>query len=92
MSRPHTIEIDAYMAIAHPIRRKLIAALARGERCVGELASGFSITLPAVSQHLRVLRRAGLVRQRRRGRQRLYRLNTAPLRNVSRWVDRQVDG
>ena len=78
------------MAIANPVRRKLIAMLARGERCVAELASGFSITLPAVSQHLRVLRNAGLIRQRRHGRQRLYRLNTGPLRNVQRWIDRQV--
>lgn len=92
MSRPHTVQIDAYMAIAHPIRRRLIATLARGERCVGELASGFSVTLPAVSQHLRVLRSAGLVRQRQRGRQRVYRLNTGPLRNVQQWIDRQVSG
>jgi len=79
------------MAIAHPIRRKLIAMLARGDRCVGELASRFPVTLAAVSQHLRVLRSAGVVRQRQRGRQRVYQLNIGPLRAVQRWVDRQVN-
>ena len=85
-----TLRIDAYAAIANPIRRRLIAMLADGERSVGELGSAFSITLPALSQHLRVLSRAKLVRQRRDGRRRLYRVNSQPLHEVQRWIMRQT--
>ena len=77
--------------MAHPIRRRVIALLARGERSVGQMAPEFSITLPAFSQHLRVLRRANVVRNRRAGRRLLYRLNPGPLREAQRWIGRHVD-
>ena len=91
MSRPPTIEVDVYAAMANPVRRRVIAMLARGERSVGQMAPEFSITLPAFSQHLRVLRRANVVRQRRAGRRLVYRLNPGPLREAQRWIGRQVD-
>jgi DNA-binding transcriptional ArsR family regulator len=74
-----------FRAIADPSRRRMIEALADGERTVNELCSLFDTSQPAVSQHLRVLRDAGLVRHRRHGRHRYYRLEAAPLREVYDW-------
>ena len=91
MSRPHATGVDVYADMAHPIRRRVIALLARGERSVGQMAPEFSITLPAFSQHLRVLRLANVVKNRRVGRRLLYRLNPAPLRESQRWIGRQVE-
>jgi len=59
--------------------------LSEGELTVGELAEPFKVTLPAMSQHLQVLRKAKVVRQRRMGRQRVYRLNPGPIREVAEW-------
>lgn len=73
------------MALAHPIRRKVVEMLSVGELTVGELAEPFKVSLPAMSQHLQVLRKAKVVRQKRQGRQRLYRLNPAPIREVAEW-------
>lgn len=53
----------------------------------GDIADRFPVSRPAISRHLRVLRRAGLVRGTKRGRERLYRLDTAPLRCIDRWLD-----
>jgi DNA-binding transcriptional ArsR family regulator len=75
-----------FRAIADPTRREILDRLAAGEESVTDLAKGFEMSLPAVSQHLRVLQEARLVRGQRRGRQILYRLNPAPLRQVSRWI------
>ena len=75
-----------FRAIADPTRREILDRLAVREEAVTELAKGFEMSLPAVSQHLRVLQEAKLVRGRRRGRQILYRLNPVPLRKVSRWI------
>ena len=77
---------DVFYAIADPTRRGILALLQSGEQPVGELAQRFDITLSAVSQHMRVLREVDLVAVRRVGRERLYRLNADPLRNVSEWV------
>ena len=85
MSR-HAAITDVFTAVADPTRRSLLAALASGEQPVGNLASRFQVTLPAVSQHLRLLRKAGLVSVRPAGRQRFYRLEPAPLKEVSEWV------
>lgn len=63
----------------------MIEVLADGERTVNELCSLFDTSQPAVSQHLRVLRDAGLVRHRQEGRHRYYRLDAAPLREVFDW-------
>lgn len=78
--------VDAFRAISDPTRRRILDLLSDGERPVAALASQFDMTLPAVSQHLKVLRDAALVYERREGRQRLYRVNAAPLRNVAEWV------
>ena len=77
---------DVYQAIADPTRRALLDRLSKGEQPVKQLAEPFSMSLPAISQHLQVLCEAGLVHQRREGRQRIYRLNPQPLKQVSDWV------
>ena len=75
-----------FRAIADPTRREILDALAKRDESVMELAKDFAMSLPAVSQHLKVLKRAGLVDGQREGRRIFYRLNPAPLREVSRWV------
>lgn len=75
-----------FHAIADPNRRRLIDLLAEGEKSVQELAQGFDITMAAVSQHLAVLLESRLVSRRPQGRQRLYRLDAAPLRIVDEWT------
>jgi DNA-binding transcriptional ArsR family regulator len=77
---------SVFLAISDPTRREILDLLAQGERSVGEIAERFSVSLPAVSQHLAVLRESRLVHRRSVGRQRLYRVRAAPLREVSRWV------
>jgi len=77
---------SVFLAIADRTRRRLLDLLATGEKPVGSLAKRFKVTLPAISQHLRVLRDAKLVRERRVGRQRLYRIDPAPLKAVSDWI------
>ena len=77
---------SVFLAISDATRREILDLLAGGERSVGEIAERFSVSLPAVSQHLAVLRASRLVERRSAGRQRLYRVRAAPLREVSRWV------
>jgi DNA-binding transcriptional ArsR family regulator len=75
--------------VADPTRRAILDRLRRGEAPVTELASGFAISRPAVSRHLRVLRDARLVHERRGGtdgRQRIYSITPAPLSEVASWV------
>lgn len=78
--------VDVYQAIADPTRRGILDLLAAGERPVADLAAPFAISRPAISQHLRVLREAGIVAERKVGRQRLYRLQAEPLREVEAWL------
>ena len=73
-------------ALADPTRRAILARLARGETAVGELARPFDMTLPAISKHLKVLERAGLIVRGREAQRRPCRLQAAPLREVSDWV------
>lgn len=80
--------MDVFQAIAHPARRRLLDELAEGEASVNTLASPFQMSRPAVSQHLRILREAKLVSERRLGRERLYRLEPEPLREVNEWLAR----
>ena len=80
-------ENDVFHAIAHPARRAILVKLRRGERSASELAEPFDMTFAAISQHLRVLEEAELVRARRDGRHRFYRLQPKPLRDVVRWID-----
>jgi DNA-binding transcriptional ArsR family regulator len=78
---------DVFHAVAHPARRAMLAELARGERAAGALAEPFGMSMPAISQHLRVLLEANLVAERRDGRHRIYRLRPEPLREVAGWID-----
>ena len=78
---------DVFRAVADPTRRALLESLAESERSVSELAEPFDVTQPAISLHLRILKDARLVRSRRSGRQRLYRLTPEPLENLWRWAD-----
>ncbi|HEV3229708.1 MAG TPA: metalloregulator ArsR/SmtB family transcription factor [Solirubrobacteraceae bacterium] len=64
--------MEVFEAIAQPKRREILRLLAAGERSAGEVASRFAVTQPAISQHLRVLREAGLISERREGTRRLY--------------------
>jgi DNA-binding transcriptional ArsR family regulator len=75
-------------ALADPTRRAILARLADGEATVGELAEPFTLSLPAVSKHLKVLQRAGLIEQGRQAQWRPCRLRAEPLRDVSDWLQR----
>jgi len=79
--------MTAAHAIADPIRRRVLELVRDGEVPAGRLAAEFAVSRPAVSRHLRVLREAGLVSERREGRQRLYRANPAPLAELRSWLD-----
>ena len=80
-------ENDVFHAIAHPARRAILVRLRDGERAASDLAEPFGMTLSAVSQHLRTLEEAELVRVRRDGRHRLYELRPQKLGEVVAWVD-----
>jgi DNA-binding transcriptional ArsR family regulator len=77
---------DAFNAVAEPRRRQILDLLAEGERSVSDLVALLDLAQPHVSKHLRVLREVGLVEVREVGRQRLYRLNGAPLKVIHDWV------
>jgi DNA-binding transcriptional ArsR family regulator len=81
-----TVNADIFQAISSPIRRALLDKLSSREQTVRKLAASFDMSLPAVSQQLRILRQADLVTVRRAGRWRVYRLNAEPLRQVDRWL------
>ena len=74
-------------ALADPTRRAILARLARGEATVNQLAEPFEISLPAVSRHLKVLQKAGLIAQSRDAQWRPCRITPAPLAEVSDWVE-----
>ena len=76
-----------FAALADPTRRAILARLASGESSVTELAAPFEMSLAAVSKHLKVLEGAGLVARNRRAQWRPCRLEAAPLKNVSDWVE-----
>jgi len=73
-------------ALADPTRRRVVELLAERERTAGELAAAFTVSRPAVSRHLRVLREAGLVRSRGEAQRRIYALEPEPLDELDRWV------
>jgi DNA-binding transcriptional ArsR family regulator len=75
-----------FAALAHPTRRAILARLSQGETCVTELAKPFAMTLPAITKHLKVLERAGLIARSREAQWRPCRLEGEPLREVSEWV------
>lgn len=84
--QPRALDLT-FAALADPTRRRLLRHLATGDRCVTDLARPFSMSLPAVSKHLRVLENAGLVRRRRKGRVHSLRLQAAPMGRACRWIE-----
>lgn len=77
---------DAFNAVAEPRRREILDLLAKGEQPVNDLVASLGVAQPLVSKHLRVLREVGLVEVRDQGRQRMYRLNSEPLKSIHDWV------
>jgi DNA-binding transcriptional ArsR family regulator len=75
-----------YAALADPTRRAILARLAAGEATVGELAEPFAMSLPAVSKHLKVLERAGLIARRRKAQWRPCRIEARPLKDAAQWL------
>jgi DNA-binding transcriptional ArsR family regulator len=77
-----------FAALADPTRRAILARLASGEASVTELAEPFAMSMPAISKHLKVLERAGLIERGREAQWRPRRLKAAPLKEAAAWVDR----
>jgi len=77
----------AFSALADPTRRAVLDLLRAGTRPAGEIARAFPVSRPAISKHLRILRRAHLVEERREGRHRMYQLNPEPLKAVDSWLE-----
>lgn len=75
-----------FAALADPTRRRILEHLADGDRCVTDLAKPHSMSLPAISKHLRVLERAGLVRRQRDGRVHRLKLEAGPMQEAVRWM------
>lgn len=78
-----------FTALAHPARRRMLRRLGRGEATVKELARPLAMSLPAVTKHLKVLERAGLIRRGRDAQWRPCRLEKAPLEQASGWIEEQ---
>jgi DNA-binding transcriptional ArsR family regulator len=76
----------AFHALADPTRRAVLDLLRQGSQPAGQIARAFPVSRPAISKHLRLLRRAHLVQERREGRNRLYQLNPEPLKAVDTWL------
>ncbi len=78
---------NTFAALADPTRRAILVRLSKGERSVSELAQPFEMTLPAVSKHLKVLEKAGLIERSRAAQYRPCKLNAKPLREAAQWVE-----
>jgi DNA-binding transcriptional ArsR family regulator len=76
-----------FQALSDPTRRAVLDLLRRGSQPAGQIAGAFPVSRPAISKHLRLLRRAHLVREHREGRNRVYELNPEPLRAVDSWIE-----
>src|SRR5215813_7709901 len=76
-----------FSALADPTRRAVLDLLRQGRQPAGQIAQAFPISRPAISKHLRLLRRAHLVNERREGRNRVYQLNPEPLKAVDSWLE-----
>jgi DNA-binding transcriptional ArsR family regulator len=83
--RTHQLD-TVFHALGDPTRRRMLRALAGGERTVGQLAEPFSMSLAAASKHIKALENAGLIRREVRGRIHLCRIDTGPLADVDRWL------
>src|ERR1700746_2542504 len=77
----------AFNALADPTRRAVLDLLRAGTRPAGEIARAFTVSRPAISKHLSILRRAHLVEERREGRHRIYQINPEPLKSVDSWLN-----
>src|SRR5438046_9132538 len=84
---PPTSLNRTFAALADPTRRRILAHLARGDKCVTHLARPHAMSLPAVSKHLRVLEKAGLLRRRRYGRVHEMQLDAKPLKTAGKLVE-----
>ncbi len=78
--------MDTFTALADPTRRQIIEMLATGESSFGDLADRFEMSRPAVSQHLKVLREAGIVQSRADAQRRIYKLNDNSLDEIDEWI------
>lgn len=78
---------ETFYALSDPTRREMLARMAGGERSVAELAEPFEMSAPAISKHLRVLERAGLLKQEKEGRVRMCHLVAQPLKEAADWVE-----
>ena len=85
MEQPDPLSVT-FAALADPTRRAILARLAEGEASVKDLSAPFDMSQPAISKHLRVLERAGLIEQGRQAQWRPRRLRAGPLREISDWV------
>jgi DNA-binding transcriptional ArsR family regulator len=81
-----TVPADVFSAVANPVRRQILASLREGPQAVKDLAGQFALGRPAVSEHLQVLRHAGLVRDEPRGQHRYYHLDAGPLAELEAWL------
>lgn len=79
-------DVDVFSALANPVRRRLLELLVESPRNAGDLAGEFDLSRPAISEHLQVLRRAELVRDVVRGRERVYELAPEPLADIGTWL------
>jgi DNA-binding transcriptional ArsR family regulator len=80
--------MEAFAALADPTRRRIVELLADGERSAGDIVQRFTLTQPAVSQHLRALRDAGLVRARQDAQRRMYSIDGRGLAEIDAWLSR----
>jgi len=76
-----------FAALAYPTRRRILEHLAGGDQCVTELARPHAMSLPAVSKHVRVLEKAGLIRRRRQGRMHRLNLEAGPMQQAAQWIE-----
>jgi DNA-binding transcriptional ArsR family regulator len=79
---------SVFAALADPTRRRILELLASAELCVTELTRSFSVSMPAISKHLRVLEKAGLITRERDGRLHRVRLKAEPMRAAAGWIER----
>ena len=86
-NRSVTYQEATFNALADPTRRAVLDLLRKGSQPAGQIARAFPVSRPAISKHLRLLRRAHLVEERREGRHRLYQLTPEPLKAVDRWLE-----
>lgn len=78
--------MQSFTALSDPTRRRILELLSRGERAAGEIVESFDVSAPAISQHLKVLREAGLVEMRVDAQRRIYRLNPEGLEEMDAWI------